>query len=40
MVSKLISIEKPKVPIMVTHFDKHGFTWITQTHKVFFKTCL
>lgn len=35
MVSKLISIEKPKVLIMVAHFVKHGFTWITQSHKFF-----
>ena len=36
MVSKLISIEKPKVPIMVAHFVNYGFTWITLSHKVFF----
>ena len=36
MVSKLISIEKPKVPIMVAHFVNYGFTWIIQSHKLFF----
>ncbi len=33
MVSKLISIEKPKVPIMGTHLTENGFTLIIQLHR-------
>lgn len=36
MVCKLTSSEKPKVAIMATHFGQNGFTWIIQTHRLFF----
>lgn len=40
MVCKLTSSEKPKVAIMATHFGHYGFTWITQTHGIFYSHLL
>ncbi len=36
MVSKLISIEKPKVATMATHLKEHGFTWDHSDPQTFF----